>query len=297
METVLRTENLTKRFREKTAVNKVNMCIERGDIYGFIGKNGAGKTTTMKLILGLDFPDAGKIALFGGMPPEKARKKIGSLIEAPGLYKNCTAYENMKRFSILSGGTDRNIKECLHLTGLSAAGNKKAGEFSLGMRQRLGIAVALLGDPQFLILDEPVNGLDPEGIKEIRDIILRLNRERGVTFLISSHLLDELAKIVTKYGIISDGVLLEEVTPAELERRCRSGLKIVVDDAAKALSVLEGRIAKSDVSVDGNALLLRSASEYAGKINGLLVKSGVEVKELFMQHGGFEDYFIERIGR
>ena len=177
------------------------------------------------------------------------------------------------------------------------AGNKKAGEFSLGMRQRLGIAVALLGDPQFLILDEPVNGLDPEGIKEIRDIILRLNRERGVTFLISSHLLDELAKIVTKYGIISDGVLLEEVTPAELERRCRSGLKIVVDDAAKALSVLEGRIAKSDVSVDGNALLLRSASEYAGKINGLLVKSGVEVKELFMQHGGFEDYFIERIGR
>lgn len=297
MEIVLRTENLTKRFREKIAVNRVNMTIERGDIYGFIGKNGAGKTTTMKLILGLNFPDEGKIEYFGGMPPEKARRKIGSLIEAPGLYKNCTAYENMKRFSILSGGTDTDIRNYLNLVGLGNTGNKKAGEFSLGMRQRLGIAIALLGEPQLLILDEPINGLDPEGIKEIRDIILRLNKERGVTFLISSHLLDELAKVVTKYGIISDGVLLEEVTAAELERRSRSGLKIVVDNVAKALSVLEGRIARSDISVAGNALLLGSESKYAGKINGLLVKSGVEVKELSMQHGGFEDYFIERIGR
>ena len=297
MEIVLKTENLTKRFREKVAVNRVNMTIARGDIYGFIGKNGAGKTTTMKLVLGLTFPDEGKIELFGGEKPERARKKIGSLIEAPGVYKNCTAYENMKRFAILSGTTDRDIRECLRLVGLTNAGNKKAAEFSLGMRQRLGIAVALLGAPQFLVLDEPVNGLDPEGIKEIRDVILRLNRERGVTFLISSHLLDELAKVVTKYGIISDGVLLEEITPKDLERRSRSGLKLVVDDAAKALSVLEGRLKKSDISVAGNSLLLRSDAAYAGKINSLLVKSGVEVRELSMQHGGFEDYFIGRIGR
>ena len=297
MEIVLKTENLTKRFREKVAVNRVNMTIARGDIYGFIGKNGAGKTTTMKLVLGLTFPDEGKIELFGGENPERARKKIGSLIEAPGVYKNCTAYENMKRFAILSGTTDRDIRECLRLVGLTNAGNKKAAEFSLGMRQRLGIAVALLGAPQFLVLDEPVNGLDPEGIKEIRDVILRLNRERGVTFLISSHLLDELAKVVTKYGIISDGVLLEEITPKDLERRSRSGLKLVVDDAAKALSILEGRLKKSDISVAGNSLLLRSDAAYAGKINSLLVKSGVEVRELSMQHGGFEDYFIGRIGR
>ena len=251
MEIVLKTENLTKRFREKVAVNRVNMTIARGDIYGFIGKNGAGKTTTMKLVLGLTFPDEGKIELFGGENPERARKKIGSLIEAPGVYKNCTAYENMKRFAILSGTTDRDIRECLRLVGLTNAGNKKAAEFSLGMRQRLGIAVALLGAPQFLVLDEPVNGLDPEGIKEIRDVILRLNRERGVTFL----------------------------------------------DAAKALSVLEGRLKKSDIGVAGNSLLLRSDAAYAGKINSLLVKSGVEVRELSMQHGGFEDYFIGRIGR
>ena len=297
METVLRTQSLTKRFREKVAVNKVNITIERGDIYGFIGKNGAGKTTTMKLILGLNFPDEGKIEYFGGTPPEKACRKIGSLIEAPGLYKNCTAYENMKRFSILSGGTDKEIKDRLRLVGLGNTGNKKAGEFSLGMRQRLGIAIALLGDPEFLILDEPINGLDPEGIREIRDVIVSLNRERGVTFLISSPLLDELAKVVTKYGILSGGVLQEEITAKQLEERCRSGLKITVDNIAKALSVLEGRIGRSNIGIAGRSLILQSDTEYAGKINSLLVRSGVEVKELALQHGGVEDYFIERLGR
>ena len=297
METVLRTQSLTKRFREKVAVNKVNITIERGDIYGFIGKNGAGKTTTMKLILGLNFPDEGKIKYFGGTPPEKACRKIGSLIEAPGLYKNCTAYENMKRFSILSGGTDKEIKDRLRLVGLGNTGNKKAGEFSLGMRQRLGIAIALLGDPEFLILDEPINGLDPEGIREIRDVIASLNRERGVTFFISSHLLDELAKVVTKYGILSGGVLQEEITAKQLEERCRSGLKITVDNIAKALSVLEGRIGRSNIGIAGRSLILQSDTEYAGKINALLVRGGVEVKELALQHGGVEDYFIERLGR
>lgn len=297
METVLRTQSLTKRFREKVAVNKVNITIERGDIYGFIGKNGAGKTTTMKLILGLNFPGEGKIEYFGGTPPEKACRKIGSLIEAPGLYKNCTAYENMKRFSILSGGTDKEIKDRLRLVGLGNTGNKKAGEFSLGMRQRLGIAIALLGDPEFLILDEPINGLDPEGIREIRDVIASLNRERGVTFLISSHLLDELAKVVTKYGILSGGVLQEEITAKQLEERCRSGLKITVDNIAKALSVLEGRIGRSNIGIAGRSLILQSDTEYAGKINALLVRGGVEVKELALQHGGVEDYFIERLGR
>lgn len=263
METVLRTQSLTKRFREKVAVNKVNITIERGDIYGFIGKNGAGKTTSMKLILGLNFPDEGKIEYFGGTPPEKACRKIGSLIEAPGLYKNCTAYENMKRFSILSGGTDKEIKDYLRLVGLGNTGNKKAGEFSLGMRQRLGIAIALLGDPEFLILDEPINGLDPEGIREIRDVIASLNRERGVTFLISSHLLDELAKVVTKYGILSGGVLLEEITAKQLEERCRRGLKITVDNIAKALSVLEGRIGRSNIGIAGRSLLLQPDTEYS----------------------------------
>ena len=282
---------------ERTLFSGLSFTLNAGEWVQITGSNGAGKTTTMKLILGLNFPDEGQIEYFCGMPPEKACRKIGSLIESPGLYKNCTAYENMKRFSILSGGTDKDIKDCLRYVGLGNTGNKKAGEFSLGMRQRLGIAISLLGNPEFLILDEPINGLDPEGIREIRDLILSLNRERGVTFLISSHLLDELAKVVTKYGIISDGILLEEITAEQLEKRCRCGLKITVDSTSKALSVLEGRIDRANICISGNSLLLQSDAEYAGKINSLLVKSGVEVKELTLRHGGLEDYFIERLGR
>ena len=191
------------------AVNNVNMTIHKGDIYGFIGKNGAGKTTFKRLVLGTAFLTKGEIKLFGGEPFDKARRKIGSLIEAPGLYKNCTAYENLKQFSLIYGGTDAEIKEILSLVGLAATGNKKAGKFSLGMRQRLGIAIALLGNPEFLVLDEPVNGLDPAGMKEVRDLILKLNHEKNITILISSHLLDELSKIVTRYGSINDGMLIE----------------------------------------------------------------------------------------
>lgn len=204
METILQTTNLSRQFGKKMAVNNVNMTIHKGDIYGFIGKNGAGKTTFMRLVLGTAFPSKGEIKLFDGEPFDKARRKIGSLIEAPGLYKNCTAYENLKQFSLIYGGTDAEIKEILSLVGLADTGNKKAGKFSLGMRQRLGIAIALLGNPEFLVLDEPVNGLDPAGMKEVRDLILKLNHIKNITILISSHLLDELSKIVTRYGIIND---------------------------------------------------------------------------------------------
>lgn len=210
MEYVIETQNLVKQFKTKLAVNDVSIHVKRGDIYGLIGKNGAGKTSLMKLILGLTNPTQGKIFLFGNENLNGGRKKIGSLIEAPGLYKNCTAYENMLRFATLYGANQKEIKPLLQRVGLENTGAKKAGEFSLGMRQRLGIAIALLGKPEILILDEPINGLDPAGIKEIRDIIIGLNQE-GVTFIISSHLLDELAKVVTNYGIIADGSLIEEI--------------------------------------------------------------------------------------
>lgn len=221
MEYVLRTDKLTKCFGDKKAVNKVSMQIKKGDIYGFIGKNGAGKTTLMRLVLGVAEPSDGRITLFNGQPLSYARHHIGALLEYPCLYKNCTAYENLKRFSLLTDSNNKQINNILKLVGLDKVGNKKVGKFSLGMKQRLGIGIALLGDPEFLISDEPVNGLDPTGIKEIRDVILRLNHERGITFLISSHLLDELAKIVTTYGIINDVVLIEQISAAELEHRCR----------------------------------------------------------------------------
>lgn len=296
-ETVLQTINLTKKFKNKVAVDKVNITLCRGDIYGFIGRNGAGKTTAMRLILGLAFPDEGDVVFFGGEEKSKARKKIGSLIEAPGIYKSCSAYENMKRFSILYGGTDEDIKRNLELVGLSDTGNKKVGQFSLGMKQRLGIAIALLGNPEIMVLDEPVNGLDPEGIKEIRDCILRLKEEKGVTFLISSHLLDELAKIVTKYGIINDGRLVEEIAAEELEKRCESGLKIIVDDGEKAEEILRSRFPELEIKRKSNELILPNITENSGKYNALLVKSGVSVEELGFLSGGLENYFIERLGK
>lgn len=296
MEYVLRTKSLTKKFGSKIAVNAVDMNVAKGDIYGFIGRNGAGKTTAMKLILGLLNATEGEIELFGGEPLEKARGRIGSLIEAPGIYKNCTAYENMKRFSIIYGGTDEDIAQLLKFVGLENTGNKKAGRFSLGMKQRLGMAIAMLGNPEFLILDEPINGLDPEGIKDVRNAVLNLNEQKGVTFLISSHLLDELAKIVTRYGIINNGVLTEEISAEDLNAMCESGLKVRVDDVGKAITALLPLVPQEEIRVSGGELVLPIDVD-AADANELLVKGGVRVSELGAMRGDMEEYFIARLGK
>lgn len=229
MNYIIETKELYKHYGDKIAVNKMSLHIKKGDIYGLIGKNGAGNTSLMKLLLGLTSPNSGQIRLFDNDNLNEGRQKIGSLIEAPALYKNETAFENMKRFSILAGSNhNQEINPILQLVGLGDTGKKKCGSFSLGMRQRLGIAIALLGNPEILILDEPINGLDPAGIKEIRDIIVQLNKQ-GVTFLISSHLLDELGKIATNYGIVNNGQLVEEITAQKLQTKCRSSLVIATD--------------------------------------------------------------------
>ena len=290
MEYVLRTKSLTKKFGSKIAVNAVDMNVAKGDIYG------AGKTTAMKLILGLLNATEGEIELFGGEPLEKARGRIGSLIEAPGIYKNCTAYENMKRFSIIYGGTDEDIAQLLKFVGLENTGNKKAGRFSLGMKQRLGMAIAMLGNPEFLILDEPINGLDPEGIKDVRNAVLNLNEQKGVTFLISSHLLDELAKIVTRYGIINNGVLTEEISAEDLNAMCESGLKVRVDDVGKAITALSPLVPQEEIRVSGGELVLPIDVD-AAAVNELLVKGGVRVSELGAMRGDMEEYFIARLGK
>jgi ABC-2 type transport system ATP-binding protein len=296
MEIILKTTNLTKQFGKKMAVNNVNMTIEKGDIYGFIGKNGAGKTTFMRLVLGTAFSTKGSITLFNGMPLEKARHRIGSLIEGPGLYKNCTAYENLKRFSLIYGGTEKEIQEILQLIGLDNTGKKKAGKFSLGMKQRLGIGIALLGNPEFLILDEPVNGLDPAGIKEVRDLILRLNHEKKVTILISSHLLDELSKVVTKYGIINDGNLVEEVSASDLIERCKQKLTFTVNDIEKAVSILSSVVPSSDIQAEDGQIILSSHLDDAASLNKLLVQQDIEVSGIQVQTDGLEQYFMKRIG-
>lgn len=296
METVLRTVGLTKRFGRASAVDHVSMTVNKGDIYGFIGKNGAGKTTFMRVVLGLSAPTEGTVELFGGLSPEEAGKKIGALIEAPGIFPHCTAKENMKRFAILKDEDESKIDGLLDFVGLGDVGNKKAGKFSLGMKQRLGIAIAMLGDPELLILDEPVNGLDPTGMKEIRDLILRLSREKGITVLISSHLLDELSKIVTRYGIINNGVLVDEIDASEMKAKTGHRLIIVVDDVEKAVSLLEKEVGKDSIGINGHAIGLSSGLDRTAELNALLVKNGVAVSSLSVKTDGLEKYFIEKVG-
>ena len=296
MEYVIETKALTKKYGEKLAVNGMSLHVRKGDIYGLIGKNGAGKTTLMKLLLGLTSANGGEIKLFGNTDLDRARQKIGSLIEAPALYKNETAFENMKRFAILAPTSDEEIRKLLTLVGLGNVGSKKTGEFSLGMKQRLGIAIALLGNPELLILDEPINGLDPAGIKEIRDIILDLNA-KGVTFLVSSHLLDELGKIATNYGIMSGGVLVEEITSAELEEKCRTSLKITVHNAPMAIALISHHYPDTKMEHTEKTVRILSAIEDASSVIELLVKNGVRVYEARNESQGFEDFFIERMGR
>lgn len=272
MEYIIETEGLTKRYGKRLCVNNISIHIAKGDIYGFIGRNGAGKTTAMRLILGLARPTSGKIKLFNSDDLNAQRKKIGSLIEAPGLYKRCSALENMKRFSILYGGDDKEIEELLSFVGLNGVGNKKVGQFSLGMKQRLGIAIALLGNPEVLILDEPVNGLDPAGIKEVRDLLLKLNKEKNVTIMISSHLLDELAKITTKYGIINNGVLVEEIDAQKLMERCKNNIVISCDRLQEAKELLESELKLTNISIVNDKLHIVDEIESTDEINTLLVK-------------------------
>ena len=297
MEYVIETVDLSKKFPNKLAVDKVNIHVEKGDIYGLIGKNGAGKTTTMKMILGTLFPTEGKIFLFGNDNLNLERRRIGSLIEAPGLYKGCTAFENMKRFSLLYGGDDEEINGLLEFVGLADAGKMKVRNFSLGMKQRLGLALALLGRPEVLVLDEPTNGLDPAGIKEIRDIIVKLNKEHGVTFIISSHLLDELGKIATYYGILNNGQLVEEVSAAELKERTKTCLIIESDDIDQTVVVLKEAGLLDNFLVKDGKLFIYSHLEEPYKFNEVLLKAGVHVNQLSFSNNGFEDYFIERLGK
>ena len=295
MDYVVETNELTKKYGEKAAVDKASVRVRRGDVYGLIGKNGAGKTTLMRLLLGLAVPTSGEIKLFGSGDLNAGRRKIGSLIEAPAIFKNETAFENMKRFAILAPTSDDKIKRILDLVGIGDTGAKKAGEFSLGMKQRLGIGIALLGNPELLVLDEPINGLDPAGIKEIRDLIVDLNR-KGITFMISSHILDELGKIATNYGIVNEGVL-EEISAEELKARCRSSLKITVDDAAKASEIIEKAFPDCSFDTERGAVRITSEVKDASEINGSLVTAGIRVYGLVDESIGFEDYFIERVGK
>lgn len=244
MEYVLETNGLCKHYRDFTALHGLNMHIPQGSIYGFVGRNGAGKTTLIRLICGLQEPTDGSFALYGvkntDAKIERCRCRMGAVVETPSIYLDMTAEENIRQqYLVLGMPSTDGISELLHLVGLDDAGKKKAKNFSLGMRQRLGIAVALAGNPDFLVLDEPVNGLDPQGIIEMRELILKLNREHGITVLISSHILDELSRLATHYGFIDGGRMIKEMSAEELEMRCRKCTRVEASSSKALARVLD----------------------------------------------------------
>lgn len=298
---VLKTHNLTKRYGQQLAVNDVNMTISKGDIYGFIGKNGAGKTTLIRMITGLIHRTNGEIELLGrsaGKELDEARTMVGSLVETPAFYGNMTAMENLEVSRLVRNVAGKNsIGEALELVGLKDVDKKKVKNFSLGMRQRLGIANALLGNPKFLILDEPINGLDPVSIVEIRELLKRVNKEKDVTILISSHILGELSELATCYGIINDGKLLEEISAEELKQKCRQYIELQVDDAGKAVVLLEKDLNISDYKVqENNIIKIFSHLDNVGKINTLLSVNGVVVNNISLKGQNLEEYFLNAVG-
>lgn len=298
-ELMLETNRLTKSYGRFRAVNEVSMHLEKGSVYGFIGKNGAGKTTFMKMITGLANPTSGSISLFGKTGAElgKVRRKVGALIEAPGIYPKLTAFENMQLKTLAMGRYDKAyINELLTLVGLADTGKKKAGKFSLGMRQRLGIALALVDEPELMVLDEPINGLDPQGIVEVRDTIHRLATERGITILISSHILDELSKIATHYGIINNGELIQEISAEEIKNRCSDRIEITVKDGAQKAAQIIERLGVPFEIVDGDHIHVTSQTERSAEINTALVTNGLAVSELALRGEALEDYYLRLTG-
>lgn len=296
MDYVLQTNELTKNYGGTDVVNKVSLNIKKGEIYGFVGKNGAGKTTFIRLILGLAEPTSGSFKLLGDDNVQNARKKTGSLIENPSLYTNMTAYENLDLYCTMLNADKKGIDEILKVVGLSDTGKKKAKDFSLGMKQRLGIAMALVGDPEFIILDEPINGLDPTGIIEIRELILNLKNNHGKTIFISSHILGELEKIATCYGIISRGKLIEEITAEELAEKCGTQTIIQTNNPQKATEIISAMLKNVNIScANDGTIILDGKAENIGELTNNLFQSGIMVKGISTQENSAESYFVRKM--
>lgn len=294
---VVRTMFLSKKYQGKNAVDHVTMTVKQGAIYGFIGRNGAGKSTTLKMLCGLAKPTSGDIQIFGTtLQNTVTRKRIGMLIEQAGIYPNFTAYENMKLKANYLGVIDPDLKirELLALFHLEEQKKKKIKQFSMGMKQRLGIAMALLGNPDLLILDEPINGLDPEGILEIRQMLKRFNEENRITMIISSHILGELSKIATDYGIIKDGKLIEQISAKELEAKCNDYIHLKTPDTKRAVVALEEKlgIRHYEIRPDGEIRIY----ERNNQISKVLLEQGIVVEELFRHQQDLERYFLELMG-
>ncbi len=301
MDSILKTSNLTKKYKDKIVVNKINMTINKGDIYGFLGRNGAGKTTTLKMLMGQATPSSGGIEIFGetiSCKDYKYKSRVGLILETPTFYQKLTAKDNLEIHRRSMGIQDKkSIDKVLELVDLSNAGNKKVEKYSLGMKQRLGMARALLNSPEILILDEPTNGLDPVGISRIREIILKLNKERNTTVLICSHILSEMEHMATKIGIIHNGNLIEEILYKELEEKNKAYLQIKVSNQEKAAIILEQKCGINKYKVyEEDIIRIFDNSYEAENINKQMMDNGVLIKELKMNNETLEDYFFRLTG-
>lgn len=299
MDYVLKTNALCKKYKDYKALNGLSMNVPKGAIYGFVGKNGAGKTTLIRLICGLQEPTSGEYTLYGTKNTDKeilkARRRMGAVVETPSIYLDMTAEDNLKQqYRVLGLPSYDGLADILKLVRLENTGKKKAKNFSLGMRQRLGIAIALVGDPDFLVLDEPVNGLDPQGIIEMRELILKLNREQQITVLISSHILDELSRLATHYGFIDKGQIVKEISAKELDTACRKCIRLEVTNTQTLSRVLDG------MNVEYTIVSDKAADVYArinvSKLTLALAKENCEVISMKERDESLESYYVGLVG-
>lgn len=299
MDYVLRTNALTKHYKDFKALNGLTMNVPKGSIYGFVGRNGAGKTTLIRMVCGIQFPTDGSFELYGvkNSDPKisETRRRMGAVVETPSILPYLSARKNLEMQYDIMGMPDYNgIDELLDLVGLKNTGSKLSKDFSLGMRQRLGIAVALCGKPDFLVLDEPINGLDPQGIIEMRELILKLNRENNITILISSHILDELSKIATHYGFINGGQIVREMSAEELENECRKCVRVKVTDTAALARVLDGMDMEYRIIDDEQADIF--ASPNITKLAFSLWEEKCEILSASEHDENLEGFFISLVG-
>ena len=296
---VIETNGLSKAFGSKMAVDQFDMHVGQGDIYGFVGRNGAGKSTVMRMLAGLAAPTDGEVREFGMLPREaSASRRIGALIESPGLYGSMSATDNLMMKALALGLADPKdkVRDLLDLTGLGSVGSKATKNFSMGMKQRLGLALALLGSPDLLLLDEPLNGLDPEGAREIRRLIMRLNDERGITVVVSSHVLEQLGKMATRYGVIREGRMVREMSAAEVDQECSDFLQLEAANPTLALAVLQERFAglRFQSMPDGAIRVFGGAD--AGAVGAVLNEQGIAVRGLYAHRRDLEEFFVEMMG-
>ncbi|MGG5319157.1 ABC transporter ATP-binding protein [Enterococcus sp. AZ072] len=298
MAVVITVNGLTKHYKTEAAVESLDFTLAKGEICALIGKNGAGKSTFFKMLSGQLQPTSGEIQLFGSSEPAESRSRIGFLIEEPPFFSDFTAQQNLEYFRIQRGVVEKSkITEVLEQVGLTNQARKKVREYSMGMKQRLGLALCLLASPDCLVLDEPTNGLDPEGINQIRQLLLELNQQKQVTILIASHILKELQLIATRYVFIHEGKLIETISQAELQEKCQKQLKLKVNRSDQAAQLLERNFPNIQYRcLSSGWISIQNHLENSAEINQLLVSNGVSISELRIEDLKLEDYFLQRIG-